>query len=196
MPFLTYGTIEYLWTKVGNECIWESKIEKLLGIDIDNQLSFKPHLLSLCKKAGQKVGALARIVKFLSFEKQKLIFNSFIESQYSHCPLIWMFVGKKINRKINHLQERALRMIYNDYSSSFQDFLLNDKTVTFHQKNIRRVAIEMYKVKNNLTPTFMNTFFYEYIFDSKTRSREHFLQTENNTVKFGENSWRVFGPIV
>ena len=40
----------------------------------------------------------------------------------------------------------------------------------------------------------MNDFFS--IFDSKTRSREHFLQTENNTVKFGENSLRVFGPIV
>ena len=47
---------EHLWTKVGDELIWESREEKLLGITIDKNLNFNSHLTTLCKKVGQKVG--------------------------------------------------------------------------------------------------------------------------------------------
>ena len=38
------------------------KKQKLLGIKLDSSLSFEGHINSLCKKASQKVHALARIV--------------------------------------------------------------------------------------------------------------------------------------
>ena len=39
---------------------------KILGITIDNKLTFKSHLKKICKKANQKFNALARITKFTS----------------------------------------------------------------------------------------------------------------------------------
>ena len=62
--------------------------EKILGITIDNKLSFKSHLKNICKKANQKRNALARITK------RKTFLNSFIKSQFSYCPLMWMFTPK------------------------------------------------------------------------------------------------------
>ena len=56
-----------------------------------------------------------------------------------------------MNRKINYVHERALRLVYNDYTSSFDDLLTNDKAISIHHRNIHRVAIEMYKLKNNLS---------------------------------------------
>ena len=104
--FLISGnTSEHLWVKVGNNKIWESKHEKLLGVTIDKNLNFNEHLSIICKKASAKVAALARLVKFLPFERKRLLMKAFIESQFSYCPLIWMFCSRQMNYKINHIQE-------------------------------------------------------------------------------------------
>ena len=144
---------------MGDELIWESNEEKLLGVIIDKNLNFNSHLTTLCKKVSQKVTALARIVKFLPFHRKRLLLKTFIESQFSYCPLVWMFCTRQMNRKINHIHERALRMVYDDCTSSFNELLKKDKTISIHQRNIHCVAIEMYKAKNDLSPLFMKEIF-------------------------------------
>ena len=49
--------------------------------------------------------------------------KSFIEAQFGYCQLIWMFHTRELNRKINHIYERALRIVYRDNSSSFTRLL-------------------------------------------------------------------------
>ena len=157
--FLTCGSSEHLWAKVGNEVIWESQSEKLLGMTVDKNLNFDLHLKTLCKKVNQKVSALARIVSILPFQKRHLIMKTFIESQFSYCPLVWMFCSRTMNKKINHIHERTLRLVYQDYTTSFEGLLKKDGSVTFHHRNIRQVAIEMYKVRHDLSPPFIKELF-------------------------------------
>ena len=66
-----------------------------------------------------------------------------------------------MNRKINHIHERALRLVYDDYTSSFNELLIKDSTVSIHQRNIQYVAIEMFKVMNDLCPPIMKEIFGE-----------------------------------
>ena len=194
--FLISGIMnEHLFAKVGDELIWESAEEKLLGVTIDKNLNFNSHLLKLCKKAGQKVSALARISKILPFHKRRLLLNTFIESQFSHCPCVWMFCSRKMNRKINNIHERALRLVYVDYTSSFNELLSKDKSISIHHRNIHCVAIEMYKVKNELCPSFMNELF-ELNSGPSMRKRNTFIRPRVNTVYKGNNSLRIYGPIV
>ena len=68
----------------------EEKV-KLLGIQIDNRLNFDHHISQLFKKAGKKLHAVTRVFKYMDISQRKLIANAFIMSQFSHCPLIWMF---------------------------------------------------------------------------------------------------------
>ena len=75
--FLTSGSTEHLWVKVGKEVIWESQSEKLLGMTVDKNLNFNLHLKTLCKKVNQKVSALARIIRILPFQKRRLILKTF-----------------------------------------------------------------------------------------------------------------------
>ena len=96
----------------GDELIWESSKEKLLGVNLDKNLTFNEHVSALCKKAGNKVTALSRLVKFMLLQKRRILLKTFIESQFSYCPLIWMFCSRKLNRRINHIHERALRLVY------------------------------------------------------------------------------------
>ena len=73
--------------------------------------------------------------------------KAFIESQFACFPLIWMFCQRSSNIRINHLHERALRIIYKDNESTFEDLLKKDNAVSIHHKNIRLLGIELYKVK-------------------------------------------------
>ena len=191
------NTNEHLWVKVGNELIWESSAEKLLGITIDKNLDFNTHLSILCNKVSQKVTALSRLVKFIPFYKKRILLKTFIESQFSYCPLIWMFCSRKMNRKINHVHERALRIVYNDYTTSFKDLLIKDKTVSIHHRNIQYVATEMYKVVNNISPSIIQEIFEKYTGEGpSTRLGSAFIRPKVNTVYMGENSLRNFGPLV
>ena len=60
-----------------------------------------------------------------------------------------------MNRKINHIHERALRLVYQDCLTSFEGLLKKDNSVTFHRRNIRQVALEMYKVRHDLSSPFI-----------------------------------------
>ena len=52
-----------------------------------------------------------------------------------------MIHKRGFNNKINHIHERALRIVYNDYS--FEDLLNKDKSVTIHERNLQQLAIEI-----------------------------------------------------
>ena len=71
-------------------------------------------------------------------------------SQFGYCFLVWMFHGRDFNNKINSLHERALRITHGDRSSSFEDLLKKDNSVSIHYRNIQALATELIKVKNNI----------------------------------------------
>ena len=122
--------------------------------------------------------------------------KTFIESQFSYCPLVWMFCSRSMNNKINHIHERALRIVYQDYSTTFEGLLKKDNSLTFHHRNIHHVAIEMFKVKHDLCPPFMKDIFTYKVNQKGTRSGDTFDRPNVDSVKKGDRSLRSFGPIV
>ena len=83
-----------------------------------------------------------------------------------------------MNTKVNRIHERALHLVYQDYKSSFEGHLDKDKSLCFHHRNIHQVAIEMFKVKTDLSPPFMKDIFKEIERDS--RSGTSFLRPKVN----------------
>ena len=94
----------------------------------------------LCKKANQKLHALARVSNYVNEAKLRTIMKAFVTSQFGYCPLVWMFHGRKNNNRINKIQERALRLIYKEDDSSFTDLLKRDSSVTIHERNLQFLA--------------------------------------------------------
>ena len=84
----------------------------------------------------------------MSTNKAQLLTRSFIMSQFSYYPRIWICHSKKINNQINKLHERALRLVYSDKSSSFRELIERDKSVTIHERNIQVLLTEIFKVKS------------------------------------------------
>ena len=67
--------------------------------------------------------------------------------------------SRESNNKISKLHKRCLRIIYNDKRSSFNAFLEKDGSVSIHERNIKILATEMFKVSKNLAPPQMYKIF-------------------------------------
>ena len=48
-------------------------------------------------KTSGKISVSSRMSSFLSFDKKRIIFKAFFESQFKYCPLVWMFHGREVN---------------------------------------------------------------------------------------------------
>ena len=99
----------------------------LLGINIDYLLKFDAHVSEICKKASKQLAVLKRLGRFLTKQGKLVIYNSFIASNFSYCPLAWHFCIVASTNKLEKVQERALRFIKDDYSSSINDLLKSTK---------------------------------------------------------------------
>ena len=144
---------------VGNNCVLNASCEKSLGVYFDNKLSFDIHVAKLCKKAAQKLHALARVSAYMSFNQKKLIFNAFISSQFNYCPLIWLCYSRSLNNRINRIHERALLIVFSEYISSFDELINKSGSVRIHHRNLQFLAIEIYKALHNLSPPLMSELF-------------------------------------
>ena len=194
---------ECILANIEGATVIESYKEKLLGIYIDRDLTLENHVQYLCKNAGRKLNALARVCKILPFYKRKMIMNSFFDSQFNYCPLVWMFHSRGINTKINNLHYRALRIIHRDETSTFDELLKKDGCITIHHRNIITLAIEMYKVNNNLAPTFMREIFpqrdladIECIAGSIRNQVDFYNPSNPRSVNCGLETLRHLGPIL
>ena len=96
---------------INNVKIKNSNEVTLLGIKIDKNLTFKNHNSELCRRALYKLHTLHRIRKYLSVEKAQLLSNAFINSQFNHVLLVWMFTNKSSIDKILIIHKRALNGI-------------------------------------------------------------------------------------
>ena len=101
-----------------------SKVKRLLGVHIDYKFKFDSHVETNCKKAHRKLSALLRITYYMELPKRHILMNTFFKTQFNYCPIIWMFHGRCLNNKIKRLQERCLRMIYNDKSLNFEELYM------------------------------------------------------------------------
>ena len=171
--------------------------QEILGITLDNELSFKTHIQLLCRKSGQKINALARIANYLSPYKKKIIMTSVIKSQFGYCPLIWMFCSRALNKSINHIHERALSIIYEDsLHLSFQDLLNLSNEQTIHQNNLRYLAIEIYKYINKISPPIMQDFFILRENTYNIRNFNTLYCSNKKTVKYGTETILYRGSLM
>ena len=75
--------------------------QKLLGVIIDDQLTFKNHICNMLKKAGQKLNVLTRTESYMDQKKREIIMSAYMSSQFGYCSLVWMIHNWTMNDKQN-----------------------------------------------------------------------------------------------
>ena len=166
---------------------------KALGVLIDSKLSFSEHTSHLCSKAARQLNALARISRFLKPDSRKIIYNCFIRSNFEYCPLAWHFCGVTNNKKIEKIHERALRILYNDTSSSYDDLIDNGNTTTMLASRLRGIVVHVFKCINDLNPACLNDMYEIKEIPYGMRKSKKLVQPKTITTTFGLRSLSYVG---
>ena len=134
-PIVSDYKHEQVSPNIGKDIIRESNDGKPLRITIERDVKFDKHLLELCSKANQILSACSRIATLFSFNKRRIIFKNFVESQFKYCPIVWLFHSRHTNNKIDRLHEKTCRIVYDIDVSTFNQLLDMDKSFCIHHQN-------------------------------------------------------------
>ena len=116
--------------------------------------------------------------------------KTFIESQFNYFPLLWMCHSRDLNRRINKLHERALKLVYKNEEMTFEELLKMDESFTIHERNLQKLATEMYKVKHDLCPKPFKD-----LFTPSIRGKHEWVLPKVVSVNKGQETIRFRGPM-
>ncbi|PFX14021.1 putative 115 kDa protein [Stylophora pistillata] len=122
-----------------------TKCLKLLGVYIDNRLQFDEHIANICKRSSQRVGVLMRLRNMIPTDTKLKLFKAAILPYLTYSHLVWHFCRASDTRKLERIQERALRAVYCDKGSSYDKLLDMANLSTLQNRRLQDIAILMYK---------------------------------------------------
>ena len=135
----------------GVDIAFVKKID-VLGVCIDGKLNFNEHVGRICSKASAQISALQRLTGLVDYQSRKAIYTSFIASNFNYCPLVWFFTSRESINKIDKIQERALRSVLNDHTSSYNDLLLKSGFDSFRIYAVKSLMTELFKILEGMAP--------------------------------------------
>ena len=139
-----------------------------------------------------------RFRNLIPTEAKLRIFKAFILPQFTYCHIVWHHCRSSDERKLERLQERALRAIYRDRTSTYEALLEKARLPTLCNRRLQDMAIFMYKVKTNLVPSYISDLFSCDMSRYNLRNTEDFSLPRCNTVTYGRHSLRYMymGPYI
>ena len=156
----------------------------------------KAKLLDLpqpCMKASQKVGDLLRLRNLIPCKTKPIIYKSSILPHLTYWHLVWHNCRSSDSRKIELIQERALRAVFNSHSESYENLLARAELPSLQNRRLKDIAILMYKVKYGLAPIIVNKLLQRKSTTYSLRNSDFDILTFN-TINYGKHSLRYQGP--
>ena len=138
----------------------EYQNEKILGITIDNTLSWHSQADKTLKKCNSLLSLLGRIKQYLSIPVRKLFYSAYILPHLDYCCTIGgNTTAGSINSKVK-FQKRAARLILDrDFDAPSADLFAQLNWMTFPERVKFQKAIMMYKSMKNLGPSSIGQLF-------------------------------------
>jgi hypothetical protein len=169
---------------------------KLLGVTVDPQLDFGKHIDSVCRNAAWQLRALGRLSKYLSVEARITIFKSFIVSNLSYCRSVWHFCDKRRSNKLENLQKRGLRIVFDDYESSYESLLDKARLSSLNDGRLSTILTEVYKARNGKAPEYISDMFQANITPYNLTRKDQLKIEQKRTTKYGLRSFRHLGAVL
>ena len=121
-----------LYIVIGDAEIDQKSEITLLGVTLDDQLTFSSHISKVCRKASCQTGVLLRLRNLIPTSAKLHIVKFAIIPQLTYCQTVWHFCRASDTRKLERIQERALRSVYCDNVSSYEKLLQRLERACLH----------------------------------------------------------------
>ena len=131
---------------------------ELLGTTVDKSLYFSNHISKISKKVGRQLNVLSRFKKILSCSTKMCLYKSFIIPHFSYCSSVWQDCLKADSKKLEKLNERMLRYMYNNFDTEYQELAGgNGGMLDSRRKN--ELLYIVFKALNNQSPSYIMSVF-------------------------------------
>ena len=132
---------------------------KVLGVMIDNNLSWSDHITMLCKIISKKIYQLSKIKHFLNLHTRRIFFFAYIESYLNYASTIWDMASENIMKPLLSLHRRALKLVLLKSSSlSTSDYITLD-ILPLKLKLKYNKAVFMFKILSGCAPPSIASLF-------------------------------------
>jgi hypothetical protein len=169
---------------------------KLLGVEFDRDLTFDNHINNICSKASKQINALRRISNLLTKDSKLTIYNSFINSTLNYCPIVYSTFSKTSFKQLEKIQKRALRLVHNDYTSSYATVLSQCNKPSIGVLRMRQTAVQVFKILKGFSPPIPPTYFEPYVQQYETRSVNNLVLPRYHNIKYGKQSFKYMGAFI
>ena len=150
--------------------------EKDLGVDITPKLNWTSQCNRIYSKACQQLGIVRRnrhIV--IDVKSRRALYLSLVRSQFENCSIVWRPTTVTLAKKLEGLQERAVKLILSEENCSYSDelYIVKCKSVDvlpLSKKFDMNDLIFFHKVLNNLVPVALPHYLSFYMGGSRLRN--------------------------
>ena len=98
--------------KIGNTKLKKVDKVKFLGVIIDENLSWEPHIEHLTKKLNSSIVMIKRIIKFIPKSEYMKIYDALFKSHLSYCISSWGSIAESKLNCLFRLQKRCIRLLF------------------------------------------------------------------------------------
>ena len=119
---------------------------------MDDKLKFDKHITKICRKVSQKLAVLKPVRNMPPFELRKAIYLSFIVLHFNYCADSWHFCSKTSATKLEKVNERAIRFVFIDKSSSYRDSLKTLKRPSLAEQRAYNITASIFRTINGPSP--------------------------------------------
>ena len=162
-------------------------------VNIDDGLTFDSHIKNICMKASRQLNALIRIRQNLGYSQRKQVYESFILSNFNFCPIVIHQCSIRSTRKMEKIQQRALRFLTGDSDSSYDQLLTKTGMSSLTLTRMKNIATEVFKCLGKSNPCFMSDMYKvkESCYDM--RKSNMLIVPKFKTMFYGKRSFRYNG---
>ena len=133
--------------------------DKILGVYVDNCLTFTGHIDNIAKKITSNIWLLSRIKRFLNKEHRVQFYKTYIQPHIDYCNVVWGCTSQTNLKRLFQLQKRACKVIFDYNVDNIFESMESLKLLTVYERIFVRKAKFMYKVSHSLTPVYINDLF-------------------------------------
>eukprot|EP00745_Piridium_sociabile_P034328 TRINITY_DN58_c0_g2_i8.p1 TRINITY_DN58_c0_g2~~TRINITY_DN58_c0_g2_i8.p1 ORF type:complete len:234 (+),score=14.11 TRINITY_DN58_c0_g2_i8:324-1025(+) len=144
---------------INNQIIDEVNDHKVLGVTVDNNLSWSEHVSVLSKNISQKVYQLSKIKHYLDLHSRKLFFLAYIQSSIDYASTIWGSASANTIKPLLSLHKRALKFVLNKTTSLTNVDYKQSNILPLDKRLVYNKGVMMHKIMTGQAPpSLIHTF--------------------------------------
>ena len=122
----------------------------------DYKFSFPVEDSLVCKKVNNQLNVMIRSRNLICTTTKLKLYNAFILPHLQYCSTVWHFCSARNRDKLESLNKRALRVVFNDKVSSYQQLLYKSEGSNLYNRREQNMLITIYKCLNcNSFPKYL-----------------------------------------